>query len=136
MTTVGKLTRNQAKVFNFLQSSTQNLSAQDIYNALRAQGSIGLATVYRALDTLKLAGLVRALTMPSGETVYSIIPSDRHHLNCLNCGKSLPIAGCPLQNLTPQIAQTSGFKIFYHTLEFFGLCPDCASTGEEMTNSQ
>lgn len=125
MTAGGKLTRNQTKVFDLLQNSGQNLSAQDIYNSLRCQGSIGLATVYRALEALKLSGLVRALTMPSGETLYSVIPSDRHHLNCLNCGKSLLLDLCPLEHLSPQIAQTSGFRIFYHTLEFFGLCPQC-----------
>ncbi|MEE3718496.1 Fur family transcriptional regulator [Tumidithrix elongata RA019] len=121
-----KLTRSQERVLNLLQQLSKAVSAQSIYSELRnSDRSVGLATVYRSLDTLKLQGLVRALTLSTGETVYSVMPTDKHHLNCLNCGKSEPIHSCPVHNLGAELNQTYDFKVFYHTLEFFGLCSQC-----------
>ncbi len=120
-----KLTRSQEKVWHFLQSQNRAMSAQALHTALKAQQKIGLATVYRALDTLKLKGLIQALPMPNGETLYSAIPSDRHHLNCLSCHKVIDLEVCPLATLPHSLSQQYNFKVFYHTLEFFGLCGDC-----------
>ncbi|PZU98367.1 MAG: transcriptional repressor [Pseudanabaena sp.] len=121
-----KLTRSQERVLNLLQDHDRAISAQSIHSELRSsEKSIGLATVYRSLETLKLQGLIKALTLPNGETVYSVMPADKHHLNCLNCGKSLPIDCCPIHDLGNQLAKTHSFQIYYHTLEFFGLCDQC-----------
>jgi len=70
---------------------------------------------------------VKSLVLPNGEAVYSMMPTDKHHLNCLNCGISLPIDVCPVHGLNTQLDRTHDFKIFYHTLEFFGLCDRCQS---------
>lgn len=125
-----KLTRSQERVLHLLQNPDRAhdraISAQDIHSELRnSEKSIGLATVYRSLDILKLQGLVKALTLPNGETVYSVMPTDKHHLNCLNCSKSFPIDSCPIHDLGNQLAKTHSFQIYYHTLEFFGLCSQC-----------
>jgi Fur family ferric uptake transcriptional regulator len=122
----GKLTKSQQRVLDLLQDLHKSLSAQDIYVELRDRHqSIGLATVYRALDTMKIQGRVTALTLPSGETVYGLTHSDRHHLNCVNCGTSVPINDCPVHELEHQLDAEHDFKVYYHTLEFFGLCHDC-----------
>jgi len=126
----GKLTRSQEKIWHFLQEQSNAISAQALHTALKAKQQIGLATVYRALDVLKLKGLIRALPMPNGETLYSGIPADKHHLNCLNCHKVIALEVCPLHALTPTISQKHDFKVYYHTLEFFGLCRDCQLAGE------
>lgn len=89
------------------------------------QRRMGLATVYRALDALKLEGAVQVRTLSSGESLYSLPQEDRHHLTCLQCGESIAIDECPVHELEHQLRQTHQFKIFYHTLEFFGLCPGC-----------
>jgi Fur family ferric uptake transcriptional regulator len=123
-----KLTRNQERVLHFLQHHERAISAQDIYSQLRnSEKSMGLATVYRSLDNLKLQGFIKALTLPNGETVYSVTRADKHHLNCLNCGTTLPIDSCPLHDLGNQLAKIHQFQIYYHTLEFFGLCQQCQS---------
>jgi Fur family transcriptional regulator, ferric uptake regulator len=121
-----KLTRSQEQILHLLQKMNQAISAQGIYTELRGdRQKIGLATVYRSLETLKLQGLVKSLTLPNGEAVYSVMPADKHHLNCLNCGVSLPIDSCPVHELGAQLHQAHNFQIYYHTLEFFGLCPLC-----------
>jgi Fur family transcriptional regulator, ferric uptake regulator len=119
-------TRSQNRVLTLLKSLNRAISAQDIYVELRSRNeSMGLATVYRSLEALKLEGVVQVRTLGNGESVYSTVQQDRHHLTCLQCGASIPINECPVHELEHQLNQSYQFKIFYHTLEFFGLCDNC-----------
>ncbi|OLP19080.1 transcriptional repressor [Leptolyngbya sp. 'hensonii'] len=119
-------TRNQDRILNLLKTLGRAASAQDIYVELRNQEqSVGLATVYRALEALKLEGVIQVRTLPSGESLYSSVQEDRHHLTCLQCGKSITINECPVHDLETELNHSYQFKIYYHTLEFFGLCTQC-----------
>lgn len=119
-------TRNQERILEALQHLEQAISAQDLHGALRQDGSrIGLATVYRALEALKLEGTIQVRTLANGEALYSLSHEDRHHLTCLSCGDSLPIEQCPVHELEKHLKDSHHFRIFYHTLEFFGLCDKC-----------
>lgn len=119
-------TRSQSQLLHFLKHLDREISAQELYLELRQQGkSMGLATVYRALDALKLDGAIQVRTLSNGESVYSLIHDDQHHLTCLQCGRSIPIADCPVHELEQQLDEEHQFKIYYHTLEFFGLCQTC-----------
>lgn len=120
-------TRSQERIIKVLQSLNRSISAQDLYIELRnRQQDMGLATVYRSLEALKLQGEVQVRTLGNGESVYSSLKSDRHHLTCVNCGVSLPIDQCPVHDLEKQLEKSHSFKVFYHTLEFFGLCEKCS----------
>lgn len=119
-------TRNQERIINTLNTLQQEISAQDLYIELRNRGlAMGLATVYRSLETLKLEGVVQARSGVGGEALYSLIQEDRHHLTCLQCGSSVPIDACPVHDLEDQLNASYQFKIYYHMLEFYGLCTDC-----------
>jgi Fur family transcriptional regulator, ferric uptake regulator len=120
-------TRSQERILQLLQHFTREMSAQDIYVELRNRNqTVGLATVYRSLDGLKLQGSLQVRTLPTGESLYSCLQQDRHHLTCLHCGISLPLDCCPIEQLEAQLQQEHQFKIYYHTLEFFGACVNCA----------
>jgi Fur family ferric uptake transcriptional regulator len=119
-------TRSQDRVLNLLKSLNRAISAQDLYIELRSRDQgMGLATVYRALEALKLEGAVQVRTLASGESLYSLVQQDRHHLTCVQCGMSTPIDECPVHELEDQLHQSYQFKIYYHTLEFYGLCTTC-----------
>ena len=121
-----KRTQSQEQILKLLQTIRRSLSAQDIYTELRnRKQSIGLATVYRSLDALKQEGCLQVRTLASGESVYSSFHQDRHHITCVRCGKSVAFDECPVHQLETQLQQSHNFKIYYHTLEFFGLCDRC-----------
>ena len=121
-----KLTRGQQWVYELLSSTSIETTAQDIFVQLQAQGrSLGLATVYRAIKALQLRGLVQARSLTHGEWVYRLASEDCHYLTCLNCGRSVPVEECPAHALEETLAERDRFTIFYHTLEFFGLCSTC-----------
>ncbi|MBP0019298.1 MAG: transcriptional repressor [Cyanobacteria bacterium SBLK] len=119
-------TRSQEKILSLLKVLNRPISAQDLYVELRNQKhNIGLATVYRGLEALKLEGVVRVRTLGNGESLYNLVQRDRHYLTCLNCGCSIPLAKCPVSQLEQELQQSYQFKVYYHTLEFFGLCDRC-----------
>ncbi|MGK7942463.1 MAG: Fur family transcriptional regulator [Crocosphaera sp.] len=123
-----KRTRSQANIVHVLKSLTHPISAQDLYLEMKNRGlGLGLATVYRSLEVLKLEGEVKVRQLPSGEAVYSLVHQDQHHLTCLSCGQSFPIDQCPVHDLEETLETSYQFKVYYHTLEFFGLCHLCHS---------
>ncbi len=121
-------TRSQERILQLLKQFDRGISAQDIYVELRTRNqSVGLATVYRALESLKLEGIIQGRSLPTGESLYSCVQADRHHLTCLHCGESIPIDECPVEQLEERLESLHQFRIYYHTLEFFGVCANCTS---------
>lgn len=123
-----QITRSQESVLKLLETLDRPLSAQALYTQTRQQNQrIGLATVYRSLEALKLQGLVQSRSAANGESLYSLVKQDQHYLTCLHCGESFPLESCPVHDLEMQLRSSASFKVFYHTLEFFGLCSPCQS---------
>jgi Fur family transcriptional regulator, ferric uptake regulator len=119
-------TRSQERIFLLLKSLNRAISAQELYAELRnRKENLGLATVYRSLDVLKLQGEVQVRTLPTGESLYSSVQDDRHYLTCINCGRSIVLDECPVHDLEQHLEGEHQFKVFYHNLEFFGLCDRC-----------
>jgi Fur family transcriptional regulator, ferric uptake regulator len=103
-------------------------SAQQIHAELRNRGEhVGLTTVYRHLQVLSEDGRVDAIRDSSGETLYRRCRSDthHHHLTCRNCGRSVEVEGRAVERWAEQVATEAGFTDVGHTVELFGLCPEC-----------
>lgn len=127
-----KRTRSQEKIFDLIKSLNRPLSAQELFMELRRRkDQMGLATVYRSLEALRLEGVISMRLLANGESLYSSIQSDQHHLTCINCGQSIPIDQCPVHKLEQQLQKSYQFKVYYHTLEFFGLCHQCDLKGND-----
>ena len=126
----------QTAVLEMLRQQSQPISAQTLYAQMRERQRIGLATVYRALDALKRLGRVQHRTTLTGETLYNTVEQDQHYLTCLHCGQSFPLDTCPLMGLKLRPQTSNAFAVYYHTLEFFGLCQPCqvaaGSQGEKL----
>lgn len=120
-----RLTHNQQAVLDALHQQADALSAQELYSLLRERQTIGLATIYRALERLKSHGLIKSRMGANGEALYSLVVSDQHYLTCLQCGQSFPLDHCPVHELESHLHGSIQFKIYYHTLEFFGICEPC-----------
>ena len=104
-------------------------SAQEIHAELRRKGErVGLATVYRHLQALSEEGSVDAIRDASGETLYRQCGTTvhHHHLTCRNCGRSVEVEGRAVEQWAERVAAEAGFTDVGHTVELFGLCPECA----------
>ena len=121
-----RATRQRAAIVAALGSAEGFKSAQDIHADLRrAGGSVGLTTVYRALQSLADAGEVDALRKDDGETVYRqcSTPSHHHHLVCRLCGRSVEVEGPEVERWADGVAAEHGFTGISHQVEVFGVCP-------------
>jgi Fur family ferric uptake transcriptional regulator len=121
-----KLSARQEQLLETLRRAEHELSGQDLHARLRASSTpMGLATVYRHLRLLQQWGLVRCRHLPSGEALFAPTERDEHHLTCVDCGSTHRLAHCPVHQLALPGDELKGFLPLFHTLEFFGLCPDC-----------
>ena len=71
-------------------------SAQDLHARLRERGqTVGLATVYRTLQSMADAGEVDVLRTDDGEAVYRACSHrhHHHHLVCRACGRTVEVEG-------------------------------------------
>jgi Fur family transcriptional regulator, ferric uptake regulator len=128
------------EVFNVLVSSQRHLRPKDIFAALReANPDIGLTTVYRTLELLDKAGLVRRVSTQDGEVRYEYRRADgtdhHHHLICTACCQIVNYRDFENEELElvrkteERLARKHGFLIRDHNIEFLGLCQDCRPGG-------
>lgn len=129
MTLGQRRTRPRQLVADALRSSDGFRSAQEIHDALAAQGDrVGRATVYRTLRVLSRAPDVDVIIRADGEAAYrSCTPTHHHHLVCRRCGLTIEVVGRVVERWSNDTAASHGFTEVSHTLEVFGLCADCSS---------
>ena len=122
-------TRERAAVAAALDRSDEFRSAQDIHAMLREAGdSIGLTTVYRALQAMTDSGQVDVLRTDDGEAVYRrCSTSHHHHLVCRGCGRTVEVDGPAVERWAERVARDNDFIDVSHTLEVFGTCAACAA---------
>ena len=85
-----KATLPRRKILELFENSkVRHLSAEDVYQALIAEGiDIGLATVYRVLTQFEQAGLLSRQHFETGKAVFELNQGGHHdHLVCLQCGR-------------------------------------------------
>lgn len=123
-----KLTRQQSVVADFLAGVGGFRSAQDIHLGLRQAGStVGLATVYRAVQVLADQGLVDVIRLEDGEARYrSCSPGHHHHLVCRTCGRAVELHAAAIERWADGVGEAEGFTHITHKVEVFGVCADCA----------
>lgn len=122
-----RLTRQQSAVAAMLGDTGDFSSAQDLHARLRSAGNpIGLATVYRTLQTLAGNGEVDVLRTDDGEAVYrQCSTGHHHHLVCRVCGRAVEVEGPTVERWADTVSAAHGFRDVRHTLEIVGTCADC-----------
>jgi Fur family ferric uptake transcriptional regulator len=124
-------TRQRAAISALLENREEFRSAQELHDELRRRGEgIGLTTVYRTLQSMAAAGLVDTLRTDTGESLYRRCSEHHHHhLVCRACGTTVEVQGGQVEKWTAEIASAHGFSDVSHTIEIFGVCAECCTTG-------
>jgi Fur family transcriptional regulator, peroxide stress response regulator len=122
-----RLTPQRLAVVRALVDARNHPSAEDLFARVRETcPTTSLATVYKTLDTLKEIGEVLELEFREGSNRYDgIRPGAHPHLVCTRCGRieDLDLEG--LEALTAQVAQSTGYEIRSHRVDFYGICGEC-----------
>lgn len=120
-------TRQRSAVVTALEQQSDFTSAQELHARLRADGAaVGLATVYRTLQTLAADSEVDVLRTDDGEVVYrSCSSGHHHHLMCRDCGRTIEVDGPAVERWAERVSAQHGFSEVTHTVELTGTCADC-----------
>ena len=106
------------------------LSAQEIYDRLRrARRPVGIASVYRTLDTLAEMRLVRRVDAGDGIARFEPLRPDgdhHHHLVCRDCGKVEAFTDPRLERAIDRVAGGLGYAVDEHEVVLSGACADCS----------
>jgi Fur family ferric uptake transcriptional regulator len=125
-----RVTKQRLAVSAALDELDDFVSTQELYRILQNQGvSVSLATAYRILQSLADEGLVDVLRNGDGEAVYRrcAVTGHHHHLLCRNCGKAVEVEAPAVETWAARTASEHGYTEVAHTVEIFGLCPDCTA---------
>ena len=127
-------TRQRDAIMAIMADETDFRSAQQVHAALMGAGqTVGLATVYRNLQTLTEVGELDSLRSEGGETLYRRCAARRHHhhLVCRSCGYTVDIQDDQLEQWISEISQRYQFSDIEHMADIFGLCANCANQPAE-----
>jgi Fur family ferric uptake transcriptional regulator len=125
-----RVTKQRIAVSAALDELNDFVSTQELYRILQNKGvSVSLATAYRILQSLADEELVDVLRNGDGEAVYRrcAVTVHHHHLLCRNCGKAVEVEAPAVETWAARTAQEHGFTEVAHTVEIYGLCPDCSA---------
>ena len=123
-----RMTRQKTQVREALEAHETFVGAQALHTWLVSQGAtLGLATVYRALNELAESGLADSLQSPTGETLFrGCATSDHHHhLICRQCGRTVEVHSDVVEEWARRAASENGFSQVGHVLDIYGTCADC-----------
>src|SRR5439155_6958985 len=116
-------------VIELLDRKPCAVTAQTLHDELKSRGQpVGLASVYRVLDTLVANGLVQRLDLGDGVTRYEPTRTDEdhhHHLVCDDCGKVEAFADDRLERAIRDLEKRSGYAVAGHDVVLRGACATC-----------
>jgi Fur family ferric uptake transcriptional regulator len=112
-------------IIELFHKAKKPLSIAEIQDDLKNDAD--LATIYRIVNALGVAGLIKQVDFQHGHAHYELATREHHHhLICQKCGKVVDISKCDTSGLEKQALKIGGFaKINSHSLEFFGVCSSC-----------
>ena len=124
-----RVTTVRVALLKMLRNSSTPRSVAELLGSLRRQAP-NKTTLYRELETLIAAGLVREVQLGERQKRYEA--ADRphhHHIVCVDCGKTDDVfVDQDIERHARAVSRATHFKVLDHSLEFSGLCADCNSS--------
>lgn len=125
-----RLTEQRRILVDFIFKRHEHFDADELIGALAAAGDqrrVSRPTVYRTLNELVEAGLLRIIMESEGRAVYDHdygYPA-HDHLHCGECGKLIEFSSAELARIRDAVAAEHGFRVASHRLIVEGTCREC-----------
>ena len=114
----------RAAVIELLEGEDCCVSAADVHASLGRR--VGLASVYRVLESLHDVGSVRRVDVGDGVARYEPLREDHHHhLVCTECGKVEAFDDPALERAIRRVEAQSGYAVETHDVVLQGACNSC-----------
>ncbi|MCG6154212.1 Fur family transcriptional regulator [Rubinisphaera margarita] len=124
-----RLTPEREIIVDEVFDNHEHFDAEELSERLRASGRkrVSRSTVYRTLESMESAGLIRKVARPNGSEIwehdYGYPQHD--HLICRKCGELQEFHNDEIKAILETVADKMGFFMDGHRLEVFGLCSNC-----------
>jgi Fur family ferric uptake transcriptional regulator len=119
----------RAAVVGALSELGCSVTAKEIADLLDEQGqSVGLASIYRALDLLDRVRLVNRFEVGEGVARYEPAHpggEHHHHLVCQSCGNVSAFEDPGLERAIEKLSRRVDYAIDAHDVTLRGECPAC-----------
>ncbi len=132
-----RVTAQRRAVMNAVISlAPEHFGVPDILEAVsktKKAPRLGRATVYRTLEHLIDAGILRKLHLDTGAALFEMIEGDVHHehLICEVCGNVIEFESPEIERLQDELCRRIGFEPISHLLRITGVCADCKRLNQE-----
>ncbi|SMP49492.1 Fur family transcriptional regulator [Anoxynatronum buryatiense] len=129
-----KVTRQREQLLRLFLSPEQHLlTAAQIHQALQlTDQNMNPSTIYRNLETLDEAGIIRQISLNDGLARYELVTDHHHHhLICLQCNRMQVVDVCPFEEINRFVKQHTNFLPVEHRFEIYGYCSECRQNEEE-----
>jgi len=121
-----KITPARTAVLSILTNQKKPVSVAILVESL-AKKSINFSTVYRTLETLEQAGIIRKVLVSQKQSFYELVDiHDHHHLICTECEKVEEIELQKQDFKKVVLKKSKQFsQLSTKTIELFGVCNSC-----------
>lgn len=133
-----RLTQERLSVLDVVLSREGHFDAESLLQFVRQRRDgkrVSRATLYRTLEHLRAAGLVKTHRFGPGQSLYEHVYKRRHHdhMVCDSCGRVVEFVIDEIERLQEDVCRQHGFRPSNHVMQIFGTCADCvAAEGEDV----
>ena len=131
-----RLTSSRRIILDILHCGSKPLSVDDIYLAIKAKKeNVGLTTIYRAVNGLVKAGLLRKIVSSADQFRYELSGGracDHHHqLVCRKCDLLTEYKDFSreeirlIERIEKLVSEKHDFEVDDHQICFMGICKQC-----------
>lgn len=125
-----RMTRQRQVILEELRKVTSHPTADQLHQMVKHRlPGISIATVYRNLELLADEGKVLKLDVSGNQRRFDGTPEPHYHVRCSRCGRVDDVHIEPIADIEEMAADASGYQVMSHTVEFTGICPECAAKG-------
>ena len=121
-----RMTHQREIILDELGKCKNHPTADSLYERVKKKlPRISLATVYRNLEILSEAGMIKKLEISGRQKRFDWDLNQHDHIYCVQCHRVDNIELDSDRKLTLPPEHDRGYKISGCRIEFFGVCPSC-----------
>ncbi|MFV0560540.1 MAG: Fur family transcriptional regulator [Enterococcus sp.] len=126
-----RITPQRYAILEYLIEHHTHPTADEIYRALEVRfPSMSVATVYNNLRLFTSLGFVQEMKYGDASSRFDFSSQRHYHVICRECGKIVDFHYPALEDIEMAASRLTGFDVYEHRLELYGLCPECKSLTE------
>ena len=133
MTQSSRNTIQKRVILQALRNTKNHPTADELFSMVKEElPNISLATVYRNLEQMSEAGIIRKIEVAGKQKRFDGDISDHSHFRCRDCGALYDFEGASIGTVISRLegAAKQDLSVEGYNLEFFGRCSKCRNNSK------